>query len=350
MSVSEQLGNLSSNGVLRVGFVRLLDAAPIIVAREKGFFEKYGIDVKLSRELGWASIRDKIAYGELDAAQAICSMPYTMTWGSDGVVCPCQTGLILNYGGNAITVSHELHEMGVVDAKSLQQAIFERRALKKFIFGVVSHTSTHHFILREWLEQGGVDLERDVQVVVVPPDQMERNLRVGNIDGYCVGEPWNSAAFLSGTGYGLSFSIDSAPNLPEKVLLVQKDFAESQPQRHYALLAALMEALKYCEDEGNSEELSTLLAHENALSCPIEYIKNGLSRQFASSGEMSEADKRAISFYRPNANRPTLEKAELVFERLRAHGCAGGRKKPTGVQMRSIFNEDYYDAAERLLD
>lgn len=334
---------------LRVGFVRLLDAAPFIVAERKGMFEKYDLPVVLSRELGWATVRDKIIYGELDAAQAICSMPFILSWGKDGVVCPSVTGLILNYGGNAITLSSELQDMGVMDASSLQRVIFEKRSLKKFIFGVVSHSSTHHFILREWLESGGVKLDKDVQIVVVPPDQMERNLRVGNIDGYCVGEPWNSAAILSQTGFSPVFSVDYTPTLPEKVLLVQKKFAESQPERHCKLIAALIEALQFCEKPENTEELTTLLAQSSALRCPEEFLRNALSLHFYGGAEGKKTEKRIISFYKSGINRPTLEKAGIVFEKLRQHGFAEGMKKPTAHELRAIFNEDYYDAAEKLM-
>ena len=179
---------------LRIGFVPLNDSAPLIIAKEVGLFSKYGLSVELSRELGWATIRDKIIFGELDAAHALAAMPVATTFGIGSIACETLTGLVLNLNGNAITLSNEMWNRGVRDLKALRHEVFQTRGSRTYTFGVVSPFSSHNFLLRQWLVSGGINPDRDVRIVIVPPPQMYINLKAGHLDGYCVGEPWNSVA------------------------------------------------------------------------------------------------------------------------------------------------------------
>ena len=195
-------------GALRVGFVPLTDCAPIVVAHELGLFQKHGVRVVLSRELGWASIRDKIIHGELDAAHAVAGMPVAATLGLGSIRCDCVAALVLNLHGNAITLSNELWDRGVRDGASLAEQIRRLRGQKNFTFGVVYPFSSHNFLLRAWLASFGIRPERDVRIVVVPPPQMTVNLKGGHPDGFCVGEPWNSLAVQSGAGWCAAVSAE----------------------------------------------------------------------------------------------------------------------------------------------
>ena len=223
---------------LRVGFVPLTDCAPLVMAHELGLFRKFGLDVALSRELGWATIRDKVIHGELEAAHAVAGMPVAATLGLGSVPCDCLTALVLNLHGNAITLSEELWKGGVRDGKTLRAEITRSRREKILMFGVVHTFSSHNFLLRDWLTAAGIHPDRDVRIVVVPPPQMVANLQTGNLDGFCAGEPWNSVAVQSRAGWCVAASAELAPGHPEKVLMVRQDFAEQHDEQHLALVAA----------------------------------------------------------------------------------------------------------------
>ena len=169
------------------------------MAQQLGLFEKHGIEVVLTREVGWATIRDKIIYGELDAAHAPAGMLVAVTAGIGAVKTDCITGLVLNLHGNAITISQKLWQEGVRDGKTLYDLISHRR--DRLTFGMVYPHSSHAFMLRNWLRSMRIDPDRDIQLVVVPPAQVFANLRAGHLDGYCAGEPWNSLAVMSNAGW-----------------------------------------------------------------------------------------------------------------------------------------------------
>ena len=227
---------------LRLGFVPLNDCAPIVMAEAKGLFKKYGVSVKLSREVGWATIRDKMVYGEIEAAHAPAGMVVAASAGLGSIPTPCITGLVINANGNAITLSQQLWKKGVRTGADFKRMIEQERGNFKFTLGTVFPYSSHTFLLRSWLSSHGIDPVRDVRIVVVPPSQMAPNLKAGNLDGYCVGEPWNSTAVIAGTGFIAATSHDIAPGHPEKVLMVQSAFAEGRSTEHLALIAALAES------------------------------------------------------------------------------------------------------------
>ena len=226
---------------LRLGFVPLTDCAPLVLAQELGLFRKYGLAVTLHRELGWATIRDKIIYGELDAAHAVVGLPVAATLGLGSIKCECATALVLNLHGNGITLSNELRKRGVTNVTQLRAEVQKLRGERTLTFGIVSPVSSHNFLLRSWLAGAGINPDRDVRIVVVPPPQMVANLKSGNLDGFCAGEPWNSVAVQAKAGWCAAVSAELDPGHPEKVLMVRSDFAEQREPEHLALVAALIE-------------------------------------------------------------------------------------------------------------
>jgi ABC-type nitrate/sulfonate/bicarbonate transport system substrate-binding protein len=170
----------------RIGFVPLNDCAPLVIALEKGFFARRDLAVVLQRELGWATVRDKIIYRELDAAHALAAMPLAATLGLGSARADCITAIVMNLQGNAITLSERLWKTGVRDGAGLREEIHRLRSERTLTFGVVNRFSSHHHLLRLWLKTHKV-AEDAVRVVVLPPSQMESNLRRGNLDGFCVG-------------------------------------------------------------------------------------------------------------------------------------------------------------------
>ncbi|MBZ9560168.1 MULTISPECIES: CmpA/NrtA family ABC transporter substrate-binding protein [unclassified Modicisalibacter] len=244
-----------------LGMLPLNDAAPLVVALEEGFFAEQGLEVTLVVESSWASLRDGLQLGLLDAAQMLALMPLASTLGLDGRPTPVLSALTLNLGGNAITVSPELHARLLdVAPHGLDAPLEQARALARVVaarqrageaplrFANVYPFSSHRYLLRYWLAAGGIDPDRDLDLRVVPPPQMVSQLEAGRLDGYCVGEPWNRLAVSRGSGVVLcdSFAIWGAS--PEKVLGVREAWADRYPATHRALLRALLAACAWLDD------------------------------------------------------------------------------------------------------
>jgi ABC-type nitrate/sulfonate/bicarbonate transport system substrate-binding protein len=333
---------------LRLGFVPLADCAPLVIAHELGWFQKYGLKVTLHRELGWATIRDKVIHGELDAAHALAAMPVAATLGLGSIKCDCLTALVLNLHGNAITLSNELWRGGVRDAASLRVEMTRLRHEKMLTFGVVSQFSSHFFLLRQWLMAAGIYPDRDVRIVVVPPPQMVANLKAGHLDGFCVGEPWNSVAVQSRAGWCVTTSAELAPGHPEKVLMVRRDFAEKNAERHVALVAALLEACEFCDAPENRETLVSILARPEYVNASATALHRGFSGEI----DFGQKDARTIPdfsvFHRNDANEPSSDKAAWVLQLIRASGQC---PEPSALNFafgRRVFRADIFEKAVQL--
>ena len=333
---------------MRLGFVPLTDCAPLVMAQELGLFKKYGLRVALSRELGWATIRDKVIHGELDAAHAVAGMPVAATLGLNSIACDCLTALVLNLHGNAITLSADLWNRGVRDGKSLRAEITRTRGEKVFTFGVVYSFSSHNYLLRNWLTAAGIQPDRDVRIVVVPPAQMVTNLKAGHLDGFCVGEPWNSLAVRAGEGCVAAASAELDPLHPEKVLMVRREFAERRKPEHLALVAALLEACAYCDSPANHEDIIAVLARPEFVNVSADVLRSGLSGPFS----LTKKDARSISdfciFHRHDANEPSADKAGWVLRNLRTSGLCQDPTQLNTALGRRIFRSDIFTQANTL--
>lgn len=301
---------------LRVGFIPLTDAAPLIVAQELGFFTRHNLRVELSREVGWATIREKIVYGELDAAQAPAPMLWDVQLGLGSAPCPVLAPLVLNLNGNALTLSERIYTEGARDAASLRDLVRSRRGERRVTLGVVFQFSSHHLLLRDWLLAAGISPERDVRIVVVPPAQMFRNLTAGTIDGYCVGEPWNSLAVRAGAGWCPMWSAAFAPGHVEKVLMVTQRFADARAAEHGRFLVAVFEAAAWCDEPQNRERLAELLASARYLNVPARVIAPALLGRFDCGHGRIETVPDFHVFHRGGANFPTVEKAVAIQREL----------------------------------
>lgn len=329
---------------LRVGFLALTDAAPFAVAQELGFFRKYDLFVTLSREVGWATIREKIIYGELDAAQCLAPMLWSTRLGIDSVACRVLSGLVLSLRGNAMTLSNRLWDAGVRDAVTLRDEAKRRMGERKLTLGVVFTHSSHNLLLRSWLKSGGINPDRDVRIVVVPPAQMFRNLSAGTIDGYCAGEPWNSAAVEAGLGWCPTWSGATTLSPVEKVLMVTERFAETHPDQHRALIAALLEACAWCDEPKNRDVLPDLLSAAAYLNQPAARIRPSLSGHFSRGYGKTEYVTDFHVFHAGNANVPSRSKAENLERELRESGLLGDTALPPGLAGQ-LFREDIFSDA-----
>jgi len=334
---------------LRVGFVPLVDCAPFVVAYELKIFAKYGLDVKLHRELGWAAVRDKIIYGKLDASHAVAGMALAATAGWGSVEAPCVTGMILNTNGNGITLSNSLFSQGVRDAKSFKEVLLASNPRKVTTLGTVSPVSSHNFLLRQWLRSGGINPDKDVRIVVVPPPQVCQNLKAGNLDGFCVGEPWNSLAVQNHLGWTVATSTELSRGHPEKILMVREEFAEKRPDEHLALVAALLEACKWCDQSENLSEVVSMLCRPEYLNLSAKVLLPSLGGRYDYGHGRREQIEDFISFHRHNANEPTPGKIDWIAEHLADNGFLKISPPSTELCQR-VFRQDLYLQARQLVN
>ena len=330
---------------IRVGFVPLTDCAPLVMAQELGLYQKFGLRVELSRELGWATVRDKIIHGELDAAHAPAAMPVAATLGLGSIACECQTALVLNLNGNAITLSSELWKRGVRDGKTLRAEILRARNEKMFTFGAVFPFSSHRHLLRKWFSAHGIDPDRDVRIVIVPPPQMVANLKSGNLDGFCVGEPWNSVAVQSRAGWIAATSAELDALHPEKVLMVRADFAAKRNEEHIALVAALLEACEFCDQPENHEHIIATLAEPQFVGVPVDSLRHGIDGNMDFGHGTERTLRDFCIFHRANANEPSGEKAAWTLDVIRASGLC---PEPLAINFafaKKIFRTDIFEKA-----
>lgn len=302
----------NDGSAIRLGFVPLNDCAPMVVAAEYGLFRRRGLRIRLCRELGWATVRDKLTHGELDLAHTPSPMPFTLRTGP--VPEAAVTALVLNLNGNAITLSEEFWKAGVRDAASLARHL---RTLRNHTptFGVVSSQSSHGYLLRKWLTRGGVNLDA-CRFVVVPPAQMAGHLRAGHLDGYCAGEPWNSEAVASGAGWIAATSSSLEPLHPEKVLTARGAFVQRHHDEHLAIVAALIEACRWCDDPSNHAEIAALLARREYLNLPVALLRGGWSGLVDRGHGHVVPDHEYMIFHRHDANEPSPDKAAWVANNL----------------------------------
>jgi two-component system, oxyanion-binding sensor len=323
----------------------LCDSAPLIIAKELGLFEDHGLNVQLSREVGWATIRDKIFFGELEAAHALAPMVFAAGLGLRGPRTECVTALVLNLHGNAITLSRSLWD-AAQKAGTLASLLTERRG--RLVFGIPFLHSSHHFLIRSWLSSLGLDADPAAQFVVVPPPQMPLNLKAGHLDGYCVGEPWNSLAVLERCGVIAATSEEIAPLHPEKVLMVRRGFAESQRDEHIQLVAALLKACRYCDAPENRESVIETLSQKHYLGAPVEALRPGLTGELdRGNGCVEQSDDFTI-FARNNANEPSADKAAWILDGLRSANLCKDSQALNRRLEEEVFSAETFDEALRL--
>ena len=333
---------------LDLGFAATIDCAIVIAAQELRLFEKYGLAVRLSREIGWATIREKLLHEELDAAAAHASMLFSIYCGIGVVRRSCLTGLLLGLNGSAITLSNELWDLGVRDAGSLGGVIRKHKGSRIFTFAVVLDVSSQNFILRKWLRSGGIDPDLDVRVMVIPSNLVYETYRAGHLDGYCVAEPWNSAASLNGTGWVVATSSEIEPNHPEKALLVLQEFAEKREDEHIRMLAALIEASRYCDLPENRAELARMLARPQYLDVDKRLLANALVGPFnPGRGHLSVKD--FVIYDGLKGGSPSHARGKWALDLMRTLGASESTPALRPEVIRKVFRQDIFGKAVALV-
>ncbi|MEM8701183.1 MAG: CmpA/NrtA family ABC transporter substrate-binding protein [Pseudomonadota bacterium] len=317
------------------GFIPLLDSAVLVAAKEIGFAEEDGIALKLVRESSWANIRDRVAVGHFDVAHMLAPMPIAASLNLTSLSVPMLAPMILGLGGNAITVSTELwQEMADLGSDrsgdpastgaALAKVVGRRRTRSKapFRFGVVHPFSGHAYELRYWLAAAGIDPDRDVEITVLPPQLMADALAAGQLDGYCVGEPWNTAAVSAGTGRIVTYKQAIWPDSPEKVLGVTRKWAHSSPETLAALMRAMSRAADWCADPANADHLTALLAGPDYLACAPDLCRPALGGNVRLGATTSVARPDFLKFSGGLAAAPSPAQGKWFYDQMVRWGQA----------------------------
>ncbi|MBW4573924.1 MAG: nitrate ABC transporter ATP-binding protein [Aphanothece sp. CMT-3BRIN-NPC111] len=335
---------------LDIGFIPLTDCAPLVVAKEKGFFKKHGFEeVNLCRETSWNAIASGIATKRIDAAQMVAGMPLAMTIGmGENQPLPIVTSLVLSRNGNAITLSKRFYEQGVRTLSDFKKVIAQTQD-RVYTLGVVHSSSMHNLMLRYWLASGGIDPDRDVNLIVIPPQQMVASLKAEKIDGYCVGEPWNSLAVNEDLGFVIATDLDIWPGNPDKVLGVSEDWVNQHPQTHIALIKALLEACQYCDEPRNREEILQLLCQPQYVGSAPESIRPGFIDPYnRGTGEAPQLLQRFNQFHLDNTNCPGRVEGLWLLTQLARWGITPFPKNWIEILER-VRRVDLYGEAARQL-
>ena len=280
---------------IKVGFIPIIDCAPIVLAEELGAYERQGLEVEIRREVSWANVRDKLALGKLDASHILAPLPLALTLGIDSVSVPVINAMTLQVNGNALTLSNGLwremedaapelvapyraKEGQPLDARALAAVVAKRAAAraKPVVLASVFPYSPQNYMTRLWLSSGGLDPDRDVRMVVVPPPHTVAYLSGGAVDGYCVGEPWNQQAQALGIGRIAITGPDIWKGMPEKVLGTTESWAANNPNTLKALIKALIEACLWLDEPNNRAEAARILSSPRYLNTPAEVMSRTL--------------------------------------------------------------------------
>ncbi len=343
--VTPALRILKKTKPLQIGFLPENDCAPLVVAHEYGIFKRYDLSVELRCEASWNRIHDKIIHRNLQAAHAPAALPFLVNLGLTPEQAPCTSGLVLSLEGNAITLSRELWEIGMRDETAVRDQIMRRRSKRTFTFGVGSAFSPQYFLLCQWLRTGAISPHVDVRIAMVPSVQMFPMLKLGYLDGYCAGEPWNSMAVQAGVGVCVSTSAALSPLHPEKALMVREDFAEKHADEHERMIAALLEASAMCDEPQIRQQLPSLLSQPQYVNAPVECLEPGLIGP-------CETEKGGVAslhglniFHRADANEPSATRANWITSRL--YQFLRWQTRPAGLN--NVFRRDIYKRAQKLV-
>lgn len=299
----------------KIGFIALTDAAPLIIAAEKGLFAKHGMpDVEVLKQASWGATRDNLVLGGasngIDGAHILTPMPYLMHTGKvtqNNVPVPMTILARLNLDSQGISVAKEYAETGVqLDASKLKAAFEKKKAEGKEIKAAMTFPGgTHDLWIRYWLAAGGIDPDKDVSTIVVPPPQMVANMKVGNMDVFCVGEPWNEQLVNQGIGFTACTTGELWKGHPEKALGMRADWVEKNPNATKALLMAVMEAQQWCDEMANKEEMSTILGKRQWFNVPPKDVLGRLKGNINyGNGRVLENTGLQMKFWQDHASYP----------------------------------------------
>ncbi|TCS39992.1 ABC transporter substrate-binding protein [Reinekea marinisedimentorum] len=304
---------------VRIGYVPLVDAAPLIIAKEAGFFLEENLDIVLHRESNWASIRDKLSLGLIDAAHMLAPMVFAshITPPNSHHDKSFMTAMALGYNGNAITLSNPLFDELNAEGKSLDEILAALKAYvdaseSKLTFGSVHPFSMHTNLLLLLLKRAGIDKDK-IEIKVIPPVRMVDAIRDGLVDLFCVGEPWNTAAQFEKAGKIICYGSDLWSHAPEKVLGLNSKFARQNRETHIKVLRAIVRACQWLEEPDHMAQAALWLASKRYLDCSSDLLLHAMVNQWQNQANGSAQRK---IFFSQNANAPWPQHAKWISDAI----------------------------------
>ena len=288
---------------LKIGFIPLTDCASVVMANVKGFDKKYGITITPTKEASWAAVRDKLVNGEIDAAHVLYGLIYGVQMGIGGPKKDMAVLMALNNNGQAITLSQQLKDKGAVDGPSLAALIAKEK--REYTFAQTFPTGTHAMWIYYWLAAHGINPMKDVKTITVPPPQMVANMRVGNMDGFCVGEPWGARAIADKIGFTTTTTQGIWKDHPEKTLGTTLEFVQKNPNTARAMTAAVLEAGKWIDaSPANRKETAEVIAQKSYVNTDADVIlgrflghyEDGLGKKWEDPDYMKFCNDGAVNF------------------------------------------------------
>ena len=281
---------------VKIGFIPLTDCASVVMASVLGIDQKYGVKIIPTKEASWAGVRDKLVNGELDFAHVLYGLIYGVHLGTSGPKKDMAILMNLNHNGQAITLSKKLADKGGVDGPSLARLMATDK--REYTFAQTFPTGTHAMWLYYWLATYGVNPMKDVKVITVPPPQMVANMRVGNMDGYCVGEPWGHRAIADGIGITAVTTQDIWKDHPEKALGTTAEFVKKYPNTARAVTAAIIEAGKWIDASlTNKNKMAETVADKSYVNTSVDVINQRILGRYQNGLGKTWDDPNYMKFY-----------------------------------------------------
>jgi nitrate/nitrite transport system substrate-binding protein len=331
---------------VRFGIIALTDCSPIVIAHEKGLFKKHGIQSSISKEASWAVIRDKLQTGDNQATHMLIGMPIASTMGLLGSAKkPMVFPWMLNRNGQAITLKSEFLGKVQEDPKALKPFVEKAKALgEPMTFAMTFPPGTHAMWMRYYLAAGGINPDKDVNLITIPPPQMVANMKVGKMDGFCVGEPWNARAVSDKIGFTAITTQKLWKDHPEKVCAFLAEYADKNPKTVKAVLKALHEASVWLDDLGNRPEQCDIVSKPSYVNCPKEVILGRLLGDYDLGDGRKYKDPFPMIFNQRNCNYPQPKYVAWWLSQLRRWGMVTGAPDYAGIAAK-VARPDLYEAA-----
>lgn len=280
---------------INVGYIPLTDCASVVIASVMKFDEKFGIKIILSKEASWSAVRDKLLNGTLHAAHVLYGLIYGAHMGIGGQKKDMSVLMTLNNNGQGITLSNQLKDQGVTEGRSLKNLLDSEK--RDYTFAQTFPTGTHAMWLYYWLAHYGIHPLNDVKMITVPPPLMVAQMRMANMDGFCVGEPWNNRAIYDKIGFTAATTQDIWPDHPEKVLGCTAEFSQQYPNTSRALIMSLLEASRYIDVMSNRHKVSEIIADKAYLDCPVKVIDQRMAGKYEDGLGRQWDDPHYMKFY-----------------------------------------------------
>ena len=328
------------------GMIALTDCSPIVIAHERGLFKKYGINSTVTKGANWAAIRDNLSSGSIQATHMLIGMPLASTMGLGGSAKkPMVIPWLMNRNGQAITLKSDWKGKVGADPKAIKPFVDQAKKLgEPLTFAMTFPPGTHAMWMRYYLAAGGIDPDKDVSHIVVPPAQMVANMKIGKMDGFCVGEPWNARSISDGIGYTSVATQDIWKDHPEKVCAFTEEFAEKNPKTVKAVLKALHEASLWLDDFGNRAEQCSIVSKATYINCDQKVILGRLLGELDYGDGRKMKDEYPMHFSKRNCNYPQAKYAKWFMSQYRRWGMVTGAPDYDGIAKR-VMRADLYEQA-----